>query len=1244
MLPAQTQPAVVAPGTPALLAATDTGLSSSDDITNSDNSSIVNELKFSVAGVIAGAVVTIYADGTAIGSATAAGMTMIVSTNGTKKLADGNHLITARQTSGGMQSGDSPALVVTIKTVALAPAPPVLASASDSGISNSDGITNIIGPTVDITAHEAGTISLQISGAGVVTKQITGPGVVQIPAIVPVGLQSTATLSTGYTGSGNSSTVAADFNGDGKQDLVSLGSGAALLFLGNGNGTFASPVTLPTYSGLGGLSTADFNGDGKPDLLFETQGIVGYSGFQILLNNGNGTFTALSAVSTPIYAQVLAADMNGDGKADIVFQQSYGITQLNVWLNNGNGGFPGNTYNVTVGSSINAFAVGDVNGDGKNDVVAVYGNSTEYMSVIVNKGNGTYGTPITTALSVSGSDRIALADFNGDGEADVMIGSSSVFDQVFISKGDGTFQTPFSCNTNGNALSLSTGDFNHDGKADALVQVDSGPSSTIYVLYGNGDGTLQPAVKYSLNGSPGLVAFADFNGDYQRDFALPQSGISNNITVLLATEVNLGAGTYPLTAWETDLAGNISATTASYTLTIDVSPPSASNFVGPANTTPANSALGFSVQNTDNYQVSVVSLTSNNFLVMGPNGYSMFASYVSTTPNMNSASTVSTYLTIPPTAGWTPAYNGTYRVLLQSGQVTDVAGNSMPATTVGFFTISISTAPAQPQLLAATDSGLSSSDGITNFNNATSGKSLKFSVGNTVPQATVTLYADGAAIGSSVANGSTTVVTTNGLMALADGVHSITARQAISGESPSLDSTPVFVTVDTSSPTVQLSAVVTGTMPVNSVALTFSEAIYGLVLGSLQLTRNGALISLTSSQTLNTTDQITWVLGGLSSLTANFGRYQLTLPAYLSITDLAGNALANSPATTWALSPDLGVSISDGGVAPARGQSLVYAVNYTLAAGAGNATGVVLTEAVPANSSFNAGLSDPRWSRGSGSTYTLSLGTLAAGASGSVPFAVAVNSSLPPQVVSLSNTAWIADDGADGADSNPANNTATITTGITFLSLASTQVGDGTSQRSTLRGASIQFSEAVNVSATSFTLYYESVADNQAFGNGVVTSRTFTALSNTADVSFASPDGGVTWVLSPVVGGAVDRTNGGGDANGNAIFADGVYKLVLHGSAITDVATGTRNFNFGSDQTVSFADGSGVMANDFAALFGDVDGNGTVTNSDLRALKRAFGANGGVYNPALDFGGDETVISNYDLAQFKKRFLVQLVY
>ena len=141
------------PGQPVLLAASDTGVSNTDRITNLDNSSAGNVLTFSVSQTVAGATITLYADGTTVvGSAVATGATTTITTNGTFDLTDGTHSITARQTQPGQpQSIDSMPVVLTIDTVAPAsPGNPDLVTASDSGVSSFDNITNVVAPTFSI--------------------------------------------------------------------------------------------------------------------------------------------------------------------------------------------------------------------------------------------------------------------------------------------------------------------------------------------------------------------------------------------------------------------------------------------------------------------------------------------------------------------------------------------------------------------------------------------------------------------------------------------------------------------------------------------------------------------------------------------------------------------------------------------------------------------------------------------------------------------------------------------------------------------------------------------------------------------------------------------------------------------------------------------------------------------------------------------------------------------------------------
>ncbi len=133
------------------------------------------------------------------------------------------------------------------------------------------------------------------------------------------------------------------------------------------------------------------------------------------------------------------------------------------------------------------------------------------------------------------------------------------------------------------------------------------------------------------------------------------------------------------------------------------------------------------------------------------------------------------------------------------------------------------------------------------------------------------------------------------------------------------------------------------------------------------------------------------------------------------------------------LPPDLSITKSDGGASAAPGGTVAYTL--TAANGGGQAaTGVVLTETVPANTTFNAGASTAGWScapnNNAGSTCTLAVGSLAVGGSQTATYAVTVVNPVAAGVTQIFNTATISNDGTNGSDPNPGNNTGSDTTPI----------------------------------------------------------------------------------------------------------------------------------------------------------------------------------------------------------------------
>ncbi|CAF3946881.1 unnamed protein product [Adineta steineri] len=330
-----------------------------------------------------------------------------------------------------------------------------------------------------------------------------------------------------------------DFNGDGKIDIVTANSGTNNIgiFLNNGAGTFATQVTYPTGSSSHpyGVAVGDFNGDGKIDIVSATQ-VTNNIG--IFLNNGAGTFATQVTYPTGSSSHpygVAVGDFNGDGKIDIVTANS-GNGHIGIFLNNGAGTFATQvTYPTGSASQPFYVAVGDFNGDGKIDIVSAT-QGTNNMGVFINNGAGTFATQITYPTgSSSAPDGIAVSDFNGDGQIDIVTSNYGTNNMgIFLNNGAGTFATQITYPTgSGSGPSVgAVGDFNGDGQID-IVSSNYGLNN-IGIFLNIGAGTFATQVTFTTGSgsTPNCVAVGDFNGDGKNDVVSANQG-TNNIGIFL---------------------------------------------------------------------------------------------------------------------------------------------------------------------------------------------------------------------------------------------------------------------------------------------------------------------------------------------------------------------------------------------------------------------------------------------------------------------------------------------------------------------------------------------------------------------------------------------------------------------------------------------------------------------------------------------------------------------------------------
>lgn len=349
---------------------------------------------------------------------------------------------------------------------------------------------------------------------------------------------------------------AGNFNGNNRPDLIVVGTnGITVLLNQNGTGfTAAAPVPLARTTGVFGITVNDYNQDGRSDVIVSQPGPFYLDTVTTLyLRTPNGSFTS-SPLAFGNGIATLTADFNGDGRADVLAQES-NYPSHQIWLGNGSGQFTKGEY-VALSVYVGFWEVVDFNRDGMPDLIGGTGTdrigneTTESYRFVVflNNGRGNFTSrvsPLLRDIQTTGRS----GDFNKDGIVDVVLEDS----RILLSDGSGglcNVQAPF-FNT---SQAIVPGDFDKDGRSDVVTSsfIYSCNSGELDVWINNGTRqntlpTITPATPVTLTyGSTQTIPIATVS-DQETPVGQLQAIVPDTYDLITVSNVTNVAGTISAT-------------------------------------------------------------------------------------------------------------------------------------------------------------------------------------------------------------------------------------------------------------------------------------------------------------------------------------------------------------------------------------------------------------------------------------------------------------------------------------------------------------------------------------------------------------------------------------------------------------------------------------------------------------------------------------------------------------------------
>lgn len=319
-----------------------------------------------------------------------------------------------------------------------------------------------------------------------------------------------------------------DLDGDGRNDVVlalpadpDTGAGPKVqVFMGQPGGGFSSARSFATAAGylrnITSLVLVDVDRNGSLAIVAGNDVDV----LQVLRRQPDGQYAVSQVIDTASAYLLRVADFNGDGRADLI-GRPYNGNELQIWLQGADGRFvAGRAVALQSLGGRPGFAVGDLNGDGRLDIVVSNGSSGITFSIAYQQADGSFAPAVQVGAAVGyWREGMAIGDVNGDGRQDLILaGVSSDPGTVMLQDAKGQLLPGVEQPGGAGASRINVADIDGDGRLDVVA---SGYGTPVYVMLQRSDGSLGASQSFPVPDifgvAPSIVAIGDLDGDGRPD-------------------------------------------------------------------------------------------------------------------------------------------------------------------------------------------------------------------------------------------------------------------------------------------------------------------------------------------------------------------------------------------------------------------------------------------------------------------------------------------------------------------------------------------------------------------------------------------------------------------------------------------------------------------------------------------------------------------------------------------------------